>query len=203
MTPRRLFTVAAGLTVLAGAIGVLRHQGERRRIRAGLGPPLGNAGFAPLRDGERSLSHTLAGWVPSRPASAIGRGAAALWAAPASALGLLAAASTGGRWRWDRQGGCIVVSGGERGVNRLQARLGFAANTLGHVVITRDREPSPVLLAHEIVHVRQTERLGVLLAPLYLWLMARWGYRHHPLERAARLGAERALREAASTDRRP
>ncbi|MEX0705789.1 MAG: hypothetical protein WD041_04155, partial [Nitriliruptoraceae bacterium] len=51
---------------------------------------------------------------------------------------------------------------------------------------------SASLLAHEAVHVRQFERLGPLMVPVYLWLAARHGYRDHPLERAARLGARRA-----------
>lgn len=201
MTPRGLLQVAAGLTALAGSVGVIRHQRERRRVRAGLEPPVSDGGLLPAPSGEDPVSRALAGWVPSRPASPLGRCAAALWAAPVTSVGLLAAVSTGGSWRWDRERGCLVVSGGRRGANRLQARLGFAANTLGHVVITRTREPSPALLAHEVVHVRQTERLGVLLAPLYVWLMARWGYRDHPLERAARLGAGHALRGPGSDER--
>jgi hypothetical protein len=71
----------------------------------------------------------------------------------------------------------------------LQRRLGFAANAFGHVVLTARPDPSPTLLAHEAVHVRQAERLGIGLAPVYAILWARWGYRNHPLERAARRAA--------------
>lgn len=67
-------------------------------------------------------------------------------------------------------------------------RRGFAAAGLGHVVIAIE-EPSPVLMAHELVHVRQAERLGPFMAPAYLGLLAVHGYQRHPMERAARLAA--------------
>jgi hypothetical protein len=70
---------------------------------------------------------------------------------------------------------------------------GFSAMTIGHVVVARI-EPSEALLAHELVHVRQAERLGPLMAPLYLALMAVYGYARHPMERAARLAQRRSMR---------
>lgn len=188
---RRAALLAVAATAAAGVVGLLRHRGERARVRAGVAPPLSNDAVRPSPAGEGRLSRRLAAWVPKRPRTRVGRVVGVVWAAPATSLGLAAAASTGGRWRWDDTVGAVVVAGGERGMNAIQARLGFAANTLGHVVICRQDEPSPALLAHEAVHVRQTERLGVLLLPVYIWLMARWGYRDHPLERAARLGAAR------------
>lgn len=185
----RWFAVA---TVGAGLVGVLRHRRERDWVLAGMEPPITNSSVRPEPRHQDALSRRLATWIPGPPRGPLARLAAVLWAAPASALGLAAAASTGGVWRLDPALGALVVAGGSSGMNALQARLGFAANTLGHVVICRAADPSAELLAHEAVHVRQTERLGVALLPLYVWLMARWGYRQHPLERAARLGAAAA-----------
>lgn len=192
MRIRRALTWFAITTATAGLVGLLRHRREREWVQAGMVPPLANAAVRPPPPGEDPLSRRLAGWVPPAPDSRLGRAAAIAWAAPATAVGLVVAASTGGRWRIDRALGAIVVAGGTHGMNAAQRRLGFAANTLGHVVICRAAEPSAQLLAHEAVHVRQTERFGVGLLPVYLWLMARWGYRQHPLERAARLGAARS-----------
>jgi hypothetical protein len=82
---------------------------------------------------------------------------------------------------------------GVRGSSGAALRLvGADANAIGAVVLCRDSTPGPPLLAHEVVHVRQAERLGVALVPLHAGLAARYGYRDHPLERAARLGARRA-----------
>jgi hypothetical protein len=58
-------------------------------------------------------------------------------------------------------------------------------------VLCRTSQPSAALLDHEALHVRQAERLGPLLFPVYVWLNAVYGYRDHPLERGARLGARR------------
>jgi hypothetical protein len=188
---RRTLVLAVAATAAAGLVGIARHRRERARVRAGLEPPLSNDAVRPPPRGEGALSRRLATWVPGRPRTPTGRVLAAAWAAPATSLGLVAAVSTGGRWWWDDAVGAVIVAGGEHGMNVLQARLGFAANTLGHVIICRQQDPSAALLAHEAVHVRQTERFGALLLPVYLWLMARWGYRDHPIERAARLGAAR------------
>jgi hypothetical protein len=71
--------------------------------------------------------------------------------------------------------------------------VGADANAIGAVVLCRQPDPPRFLLAHEVVHVRQAERLGPLLLVGYLWLAARYGYRDHPLERAARVGARASL----------
>lgn len=65
----------------------------------------------------------------------------------------------------------------------------FAAITLGHTIYVRGRlaERSAGLLAHELAHVRQFERLGwrgMFADYGALWLAH--GYRAHPLEAEAR-----------------
>jgi hypothetical protein len=71
---------------------------------------------------------------------------------------------------------------------------GFGAITLGRTIYVRGRllERLPGLLAHEVAHVAQFERLGwraMLTAYGALWL--EHGYRAHPMEHEAR-DAERA-----------
>ena len=128
----------------------------------------------------------LATWVPSRPATPRGRLAAVIWAAPMTLVGLIVGAGSGTRPRL-RDG--IILFAPARGLTGGIVRTrGYAASAFGHVVISVD-EPTAALLAHELVHVRQAERFGAFMAPLYLALLARHGYRHHPMEMAARLGA--------------
>lgn len=70
----------------------------------------------------------------------------------------------------------------DRGLSRwVLSRRGYAAITLGHVVVA-GREPSAALLRHECRHVEQYERLGLSFLPLYLRLYRRHGYAGHPLE---------------------
>ncbi|MGQ9649544.1 MAG: hypothetical protein ACUVXJ_05510 [Phycisphaerae bacterium] len=117
------------------------------------------------------------------------------WASPASLLGLLfipLALVSGGSF-------CIVdgvveVHGGI--VTRL-LRLGLPwvrpimALTLGHVVLGCDAVCLSYTRAHERVHVRQYERWGPLLIPLYLGASlvvlaaGRDPYRGNPFEREA------------------
>jgi hypothetical protein len=71
---------------------------------------------------------------------------------------------------------------------------GFGAITLGRTIYVRGRllEQMPGLLAHEVAHVAQFERLGwrgMMTAYGALWL--EHGYLAHPLEHEAR-DAERA-----------
>src|ERR1700683_4671516 len=92
-----------------------------------------------------------------------------VWAFPATALGLplvFAALVTGGRAAVVE--GVIEAHGGL--VTTLLRRwllIPAAAMTLGHVILGRD--PSCLLQSrrHEHVHVRQYERWGPLMLPLY------------------------------------
>lgn len=128
----------------------------------------------------------LATWVPPRPATPRARVAAALWAAPMTLVGLIIGAGSGARPRL-RNG--VILFAPARGLTGGVVRTrGYAASAFGHVIISLD-DPTPDLLAHELVHVRQAERFGAFMAPLYLALLARYGYRAHPMEMAARLGA--------------
>lgn len=97
----------------------------------------------------------------------------------ADPLGHLVGALSGARPRF-RDGVFLYVA--DRGLSRwVLSRRGYAAITLGHVVIA-GREPSAALLRHERRHVEQYERLGLSFLPLYLLLYRRHGYAGHPLE---------------------
>jgi hypothetical protein len=110
-----------------------------------------------------------------------------VWAAPNTVVGLLAAATVRGRaarWR-----GVLLVEQARGGLAWLLDRRGFAAITLGHVILATGR-PSDRLLAHELHHVGQHERWGVAFYPAYL-LASVSGYRRNPFEQAATRGAAR------------
>jgi hypothetical protein len=121
-----------------------------------------------------------------------------LWAAPATLLGLVALVpALPLRARVGVHSGAIEASGGA-----LLARL-------RHVILARDAGVLARWRAHEQLHVRQYERFGVLLIPLYLassawlWLRGRHAYRDNPFERAAfgaeaTCGAEAACKAAAT-----
>lgn len=191
MTAGRLVRVLTTVLLAAGAVGIARQHLELRAVRAGHAPPVtaGTVTAPPAREGP--LSRALAGWVPDRPSTRAGRVAAALWTAPGSLVGGLLGASTRGRPRWDHEHGCWVFEGGTGGPVRLLRSLGMSANAVGQVVISAHEQTPPLLLAHEAAHVRQAERLGPVLLPVYVWYWARHGYRDHPVERAARTAARR------------
>lgn len=132
------------------------------------------------------MSAQLESWIPAEPATAPARLLALVWAAPITLAGLLAGAGTAVAPRL-RDG--VVLFTPARGITgEVVRRRGFAAASLGHVVIALEA-PSRSLMAHELVHVRQAERLGPFMAPVYLALLAVHGYQRHPMERAARLAA--------------
>jgi hypothetical protein len=69
-------------------------------------------------------------------------------------------------------------------------RRGGAAMTLGHVILARDAECLERSRKHELKHVRQYERWGILLLPT-AWIIASWlklrgfdPYLDHPFESA-------------------
>ena len=93
------------------------------------------------------------------------------WTSPATALGLafsVLAMLAGARPRMVN--GVLEVAGGH--LRSLMAVLprcaGFAAITFGHVIIGLDHSLLRCIRAHELVHVRQYERWGVLFFPVYL-----------------------------------
>lgn len=131
----------------------------------------------------------LARWVPAPPGNPAARAAAYAWALPVTLVGLLVGAASG---TVPTPTDGVLLFAGARGPAAALLRLqGYAAITLGHVVLSV-RQPDPTLMAHELVHVRQFERLGAFFAPLYGLLYLLYGYGRHPLERAARLGGRRA-----------
>ena len=116
------------------------------------------------------------------------------WASPATAVGLLfsiVALFAGAKPR--RVDGVFEVAGGR--LRRLTAALPFfarfAAITFGHVIIGLDHTVLRRVRAHELVHVRQYERWGVLFFPLYVLsslvqlLCGRDPYRDNAFEREA------------------
>jgi hypothetical protein len=110
-----------------------------------------------------------------------------VWTMPNTLLGLVLGFLTFQAPRI--HGGAIVFDGAPRGVTRLLRAMNRTAMTLGFVILSA----APVegtLLAHERHHIRQSMVWGPLFVPLYLALAIPFGYRRHPMERAARRAAE-------------
>lgn len=118
-----------------------------------------------------------------------------IWAFPATLLGLFfvpVAALSGGSFRFVQ--GVLEIEGGlvaallRKGLPVLGSA---AAMTLGHVIIARDRDCLDRSRPHEHVHVRQYERWGPLMIPLYLassailYLRGLDPYLDNPFEREA------------------
>ena len=116
------------------------------------------------------------------------------WASPATLVGLLFsifALAAGARPCL--VGGVLEVGGGH--LRHLMAllprRAGFAAITFGHVVIGLDHSLLRRVRAHELIHVQQYERWGVLFFPLYVtsslveFLCGADPYRDNAFEREA------------------
>lgn len=114
-----------------------------------------------------------------------------VWAAPWTlcgvGLGTLALVS-GGRGR--RVGRVLEFHGGllARLLQRVPIAGGAAAMTLGHCVIARTAEDLDRCRRHELVHVGQYERWGLLFVPAYLacsawqWIQSRDPYLDNPFE---------------------
>jgi hypothetical protein len=188
----RVVRLAWTATLVAGGVGVLRQRAQARRVGAGTLAADGPAGDRAPEHAPGPLGAWLAAWQPPPTRTLAGQLAVTVWSAPLSLVGITAAVVSGGSLRWDTRRRCVVATG-VGGPSHAALRLvGAGANTVGQVVLCPSDDPSEALLDHEAVHVRQAERLGPLLVPAYLWLNARYGYRDHPLERAARAGARRA-----------
>jgi hypothetical protein len=195
----RLLRVLWTATLVAGAAGVVRQRSEAARVRAGELEPDGPDGDRPPRSRYHPAIAMLAGWVPRPARTLAGQLAVTAWSAPLTVVGLAVAIVSGARPRWDTDRRCLVATGVGGPSGAALRLVGAGANTIGQVVLCRSMTPSRALLDHEAVHVRQSERLGPLLIPIYLWSNAIHGYRDNPLEHAARRGARAA---AQSTPRR-
>lgn len=132
------------------------------------------------------------------------------WAAPNTLVGL-ALGGVGILFgaTAQRQQGVIEIAGGQIGrrLARVHHPFGFAAMTLGHVILAVDRSALVQLRGHEHVHVRQYERWGPLFLPAYALssllqlLRGRNPYRENHFERqayAATLPRRRLTREDAA-----
>ena len=115
-----------------------------------------------------------------------------LWAGPNSLVGLVGGLST--RRRPVRWRGVLLFEDAGGGLARFLRWRGFAAITLGHVIVA-NRPLDDRVLAHELEHVAQHERWGPLYYPAYL-LGSVLGYRRNPFERAAARVATAALHAA-------
>jgi tetratricopeptide (TPR) repeat protein len=117
-----------------------------------------------------------------------------IWASPYTLLGLFLGGIgvfTGGRARI--RGGAVEFYDG--GVKWLLQRFPTGqfplACTVGHTILGQTDASLDIARDHEMVHVRQFERWGPLMAPAYLgcclvlWLMRRRPYRDNPFEREA------------------
>lgn len=187
----RLARAVLWSTLAAGAVGVLRQRREALGVRAGVRPPASAMSDPTPTRPAGPFAASLATWHPA-PLTGWRAVAAAVWAAPMSSVGFVLALLGGARPRWDEDRRCWVAVGVGGLSARALAAVGADANTVGQVVLARSPAPAARLLDHEAVHVRQSERLGPLLLVAYVWLGARYGYRDHPLERAARAGARAA-----------
>lgn len=112
-----------------------------------------------------------------------------VWASPNTLLGLLLGLLAFQRPRLTQ--GILLFDSHVRGSTWVLRMFRRAAVTYGHVVLGNRRVEGP-LLVHELHHVRQYERLGVLYIPLYLVIWLFTGYRKHPFEEAARLAEAEA-----------
>jgi hypothetical protein len=125
-----------------------------------------------------------------------------LWAAPMTLLGLTLvplAWCSGGKARI--VAGVIEVHGGLITLlmsGRIPLLGPALARTIGHVILGRDEAALDDCRVHEHVHVRQFERWGVLLFPLYLaasavlYARGRDPYLDNPFEREAMAADRRA-----------
>ena len=109
-----------------------------------------------------------------------------VWTLPNTLLGLVFGLLTfqaprivGGALAFDRQA---------RGLTRAMQAFDRTAMTVGFVIVSGVPLEGRLLL-HERHHIRQYMVWGPLFIPAYLLLAVPYGYRRHPMERAARRAA--------------
>ena len=117
------------------------------------------------------------------------------WAAPTTAVGLVAGAltlATGGRAQ--RVRGAIEFHGGFARWFLERRAVRASAMTLGHVILGRDVGCLESCRDHEQAHVRQVEQWGIAFLPAYVaasvWAKARG--RHYYLDNWFEVDARRA-----------
>lgn len=109
-----------------------------------------------------------------------------VWTLPNTVLGLLLGGLTFQSPRL--HGGAMVFDRGPRGVTWILQRMDRLAMTVGFVIVSAVPVEGP-LLVHEQHHLRQYMAWGPLFIPVYALLAIPFGYRRHPMERAARRAA--------------
>jgi len=109
-----------------------------------------------------------------------------IWTFPNTVIGAVLGLLTFRRPRLAH--GLLLFDGEPRGLTALLRRANRSAMTVGFVVVASVPVEGP-LLAHERWHVRQYCAWGPLFIPVYLLLAIGYGYRRHPMERAAERAA--------------
>lgn len=115
------------------------------------------------------------------------------WAAPTTAVGLVAGALTlATRGRVQVRRGALEFHGGFARWMLERTPIRAAAMTLGHVILGRDPKCLDTCRDHEQAHVRQVERWGPAFLPAYFaasgwaWLRGGHAYLDNWFERDAR-----------------
>lgn len=117
-----------------------------------------------------------------------------LWASPYTLLGLVIGGiglCFGGRVRIKGRTVEFYEGGTKWFLNRLPGGQFTLALTLGHTILGQTEASLEISRDHELVHVRQFERWGPLMGPLYflcmfvVWLKGGRPYRDNPFEREA------------------
>lgn len=117
-----------------------------------------------------------------------------LWASPYTLLGLLIGGlglCFGGRARIKGRTIEFYEGGTKWFLHRLPYGQFTLALTLGHTILGQTEASLDISRDHELVHVRQFERWGPLMGPLYflcmfaIWLRGGRPYRDNPFEREA------------------
>lgn len=117
-----------------------------------------------------------------------------VWASPYSLLGLFLGGlgvCTGGHVQ--RRGRILEFYGGFVSwlIDHFPDGEFVLAFTLGHTVLGKTESSLDISRKHEMVHVRQFEKWGPLMGPLYLlaslllWFRGKRPYRDNPFEREA------------------
>ena len=106
-----------------------------------------------------------------------------IWSLPVTLIGIIAALLSLPHLRF--RGGMVICQSNRGLAYLLLSRRGFAAITLGRILITV-KGLSLHLWHHEVEHARQAQIWGLLFIPVYLVNQVRYGYRRNPFEVAAR-----------------